>query len=229
MTAPIDIEVLKDDLGITDTASDAWLTRRVEAIWSRIESYTARTLRAPPATFRDEWSGFPWWTPGSLWPLVNPSNVFLRQYPVTEILTIDAGDDEVDIAGFSLDKRTGQVIALNGVPWPTTGIVSIAYKAGWEDLPAELYDVVLSLMRPLWAERSAATSGTLAGVNSISINDVGSVDLTTSTAYSDVAAKSGGDPMLGPYAYVLDSYIDWRARMGGQPGVTSELIEEYGS
>ena len=60
--APIDIATLKDDLSIADATNDAWLQRRVDGVWARIEAYTSRKLLAPPEAFVDDWSDIPWTT-----------------------------------------------------------------------------------------------------------------------------------------------------------------------
>jgi hypothetical protein len=45
---------------------------------------------------------------------------------------------------------------------------------------------------------------------------VGEVDLDTAGAFVEAASRSrgGGDPMLGPWITLLDSYVDVRVQMG---------------
>jgi hypothetical protein len=229
MTAPIDLDDLKDDLGIADDYSDAWLTRRVEAIWSRIETYTQRTLRVPPATFRDTWT-WPTLTVyrPPVWTLPIPP-VFLRQFPVTEIVSYETGGVEGDLDLVQVEMATGKILTLDGNPlgWPPDG-TAIAYKAGWDVLPAELYEIVLSIMTPLWTSRKAQTAGTLTGVTSINIADTGSIDLAgvSSTDFVGAALKGDIDPMLGPYTATLDPYVDWRSTLGSSNTASSVLVDE---
>lgn len=240
MTAPIDLGILKDDLNITSDDHDDWLQRRVDAIWSRIESYTGRSLNAPPATFRDDWSTVMspglYITPPVCRPVTERASVFLQQFPVVEVTAIEISGEAGESDNVIVEKASGRILSIDGTEHSDVGAalfsgrVAITYTAGWEEIPPELYDVVLALMTPLWAARSASASGTLTGVSSISITDVGSVDVTTSTAFADVAAKSGGDPMLGPYQAVLSPYVDWRSKLGGSGFVqSSERVEEAGS
>src|SRR4051812_13519168 len=58
MSAPDIRYTIKDDLGIDadDTSHDAWLDRRIAAIWARMEQHTGRLLASPPALYVDDWS-----------------------------------------------------------------------------------------------------------------------------------------------------------------------------
>lgn len=238
MDAPIDLAVLKDDLNIDDDYSDEWLQRRVNAIWSRIETVTGRILRAPPATFRDDWSAVtaaslaiapPLFTTGQ-----ERASIYLRQFPVVSIdaMTIDGEElDEEALAAVTFDKETGRILTLDGNPAFDvgqrlfSGAAVIDYTAGWDELPADLHDIVLQIVSPLWIARQAQTSDALTNATSIDIADVGSISLQSRPVYADIAAKSGGDPVLGPFKANLGPYIDYRTKFAGAGLPSTELVE----
>lgn len=233
--APIDLADLKDDLGIdpADTSQDAWLQRRVDALWARIESYTDRKLRAPPAAFTDDWgrvvdnaanySQPPTW---STW--LQPSTVFLRYYPVASITGITIDGAAGSPADVHFDPKTGKLFNIRpGAAWAedlsrclVPSRVAIVYTAGWDAIPADLYEVVLGAMTMQWPARQNQAAGGVAGTPKlISVADVGQVDLEAGNLFIESAAAKGtsaggGDPLLGPYASLLDLYVDHRSRIG---------------
>jgi len=46
MHAPVDLDTIKDDLGIPhgDTNQDEWLQRRIDGVWARMEAYRPHRL-----------------------------------------------------------------------------------------------------------------------------------------------------------------------------------------
>src|SRR5262245_18603281 len=118
--APIDIAAIKDDLNIppTDTSQDAWLQRRINEIWARMEVFCDRRLCAPPATFIDDWgeltiNGAHYNVP----PVIAYSlktTVFLRQIPVQTISEIVLNDQAVDPASAKWDIGSGKLFSVRG-------------------------------------------------------------------------------------------------------------------
>lgn len=228
--APIKLDDLKEDLGITDASQDAWLQRRVDGIWSRIEQYTARKLRAPPEAFVDDWgliAEVDVNQPQPLWYMARAS-VFLRYFPVASIEAIEMDSGAGTASDVRFDGKTGKLFNLSpgGMfaqdvsTWLVRSRVKITYKAGWDAVPGDLYEVVLGAMSMLWPQRRSQASGGLGGTPKlINIADVGSVDLDTggNLFIESAAAKpgvAGGDPLLGPYASMLDGYVDHRSLIG---------------
>jgi hypothetical protein len=231
--APDILDDIKDDLGIAidDTTNDAWLGRRIDGIWARIEAYTGRVLASPPASFVDDWGKIvengvyrnqppplAYWSRGS---------VYLRVFPVVDITAVELNGATIDQAKVVFDDQAGKLVAVDGTPYPTdlgplllSGRAKVTYDAGFVDVPADLYEVVLGALTPQWAARQSQQAGTGAGpgVTRISVQDVGEVDYANPNYFVDASTKRGSqggvDPLLGPYAMVLDSYVDWRSMLG---------------
>jgi hypothetical protein len=241
MSAPDIVDEIKLALGITDSASDAWLAGRIAGIWARMEVYTSRALCSPPQQFIDDWGNISntqriAGEPPSFW--YPPSgSVFLRCFPVVSIdEVISNGATPVDPAGVRFDKRTGKLFTLSD-QWATdlsvvlrSSQARITYKAGWAEVPADLFEVVLGAIQPLWKAKSTGggTAGGLAGaITGITVADVGAVEIAEANLFVSSAAKSGGgsgDPLLGPYANMLDVYIDHRVRIGNEGQPTTDAV-----
>lgn len=226
MSAPAILDDIKADLGITDNADDAWLQRRIDGVWARMEVYTSRALCAPPQAFVDDWNRMV--VNDQQQPLPPPlhmsprASVFLRYFPVASIeaVTIDGVDG--DPAAVRFDPRTGKLFTLTGQQWSEdlSGVLymsrtQITYKAGWATLPADLYEIVLGTVGPMWSAKGGA-SGAAGTINTINVVDVGSVELGQGNPFVQSTLKGVRveDPLLGPYANMLDIYIDHRSRIG---------------
>jgi hypothetical protein len=238
VSAPDILDEIKDDLGVTDSNSDAWFTRRIAGIWARMEAYTSRLLCAPPQQFIDDWGNIsntqkhhPMPPVLHYWPR---GSVFLRYFPVVSLdeIVVTSGTT-VDPTLARFDAKSGKLFALDG-EWShdlghilRSGQAKITYTAGWADVPADLYEVVLGALQPLWAaKQGGGVPGVSGAVTGITVQDVGAITLAEENLFVSSAAKSGhgaGDPLLGPYANMLDLYIDHRARIGneGQPTTTA--------
>lgn len=229
MSAPDILADIKADLGITASTDDAWLQRRIAAIWARMEVYTSRRLCAPPATFVDDWGTVVSTAP--VWPVPpivrHPprASVFLRYFPVVSIEQVELdGAPFVTVPMF--DGKTGKVLSVyDASPWAgdmstalRNGRAKITYTAGWATVPPDLYEIVLGAIQPLWsAKRGGGIPGVAGNVTGINVMDVGSVELAEASLFVSSASKTGGgtgDPLLGPYANMLDLYIDHRSRLG---------------
>lgn len=236
VAAPIDLDVLKDDLGIADATHDAWLQRRVDAIWQRIETYTHRRLRAPPATFVDDWGAgavapYPVPMPLYPWPQRWPAPfAYLRQFPVVSIEAYEVNGEEGDETLIRFDSATGKLVSLDGATYPSdltaallSGAGSITYTAGWAELPGDLYEVVLGAMGPLYAARVAQAAGGFSGatISSVDIADTGSISLSAPANF----VEGKGDPILGPWTHLLEPYVDLRAAIGSSPFASSTMTD----
>jgi hypothetical protein len=234
-TPPSLLEIVKDDLGIppADTTNDAWLQRRIDGVWARFEKYCCRLLPSPPAKFLDDWGAISqhsnWVQPPAIdYPHIG--SPFLRYSPVTKIDAITSNGQVLDPTQVIFEAATGKLFALDGVvPWSRdvshalrTGQVKITYYAGWDTVPADLYEALLGCLTPLWTARvSQAAGGGVAGgtLSSINVVDVGQVDFDASSpfltaAMRGVADPGAGDPLLGPWTTLLNNYMDVRVQMG---------------
>lgn len=237
MSAPDILADIKSDLGITDSASDEWLGRRIAGIWSRMEHYTSRALCSPPQTFIDDWglisfNGTQLPSPPATW--VPPrASVFLRYFPVVSIEAIEHDGAAGDPTKVRWDGRTGKLFNFDQVwaedlgPFLFNSRTRVTYKAGWAELPGDLYEIVLGSMQALWSGRggSSGSGGVQGTINTINVVDVGSVELGQGNAFVESTLKGVrvSDPLLGPYTSLLDLYVDERNLLGwqGQPSTTA--------
>lgn len=239
MSAPDILDEIKEDLGITDDDSDAWLERRIAGIWSRMEHYTSRALCSPPQGFVDDWglisfNGTQLPAPPATW-LPPRASVFLRYFPVASIDAVNWDTGTGDASAVRFDARTGKLFGFDQVwaedlgPFLFNARMRVTYKAGWDEVPGDLYEIVLGAMQTLWAGRGgAAGSGGLSGtIESINVVDVGTVQLSQGNAFVQSANKGAGaaDPLLGPYVSLLDLYVDHRNLLGWQGQPTTTPVE----
>jgi hypothetical protein len=209
----IDMAALKDDLGITGSTQDAWLARRVKEALALMSVYTRRYI-GYTQQFIDEWNPAAFEACGmAYWPVYRTQVFTLRYYPIVEIDA--AKDDGTEVENVIYDWRDGALHGYGSATAPNHfNMPTITYKAGWDVLPADLYAVLVGIIRPQWVERQNAAAGIPSGVSSISIQDVGDVELSTDmqgSVFERVATAQSSNPLLGPYTSILDHYIDHRS------------------
>jgi hypothetical protein len=209
----VDLDALKDDLGITGSTHDAWLARRVAGALALMSDYTHRYI-GPLATFTDTWRPENYEVHNRpYWPQDRGMVFTLRNFPVDSITS--AQDDGItQVAGDVIfDRKTGQLIGYGNVASPNRfNMPTIEYVAGWATLPANLYEALVGIIAPQWEKRANASAG-LSGVGSVSIQDVGDIDFSdtvSGTSFERAAMNGVVNPLLGPYVSVLDSYVDLR-------------------
>jgi hypothetical protein len=234
--APVELATIKDDLGIAagDASNDAWLQRRVNGVWARFQQYTGRPLSLSSG-WADDWgklvpTGVTLTQPPAArqWP---SGSVFLRVFPVQTItkLVLDGADQ--DVARLLFDGASGKLVGLDGHPYDLrhlllAGRARVEYTAGFAELPADLYEALLGCVQVLWQSRQSQQAGLGSGnATRISAIDVGDVELSDANAFVLGAIKGAGatDPLLGPFASQLDTYIDWRSMLGGPLPSTDAL------
>jgi hypothetical protein len=208
-----DIPSIKDDVGITDNASDEWLTRRLNGLWDNIRKYTARYL-SPQATFVDDWSMMSErhanvYPPQRTYTMASNS-MYLSEYPVVSITEcIVNGTDVASEVNF--DPNNGQMV--NATPESFLG-AKIKYVAGYEKVPTDLYEVIVAIITRMYALRVQNLAGG-GGAELVNVQDVGVVKFgAQSFGGFDSSVEGVTDPILGPYANVLDGYKDWRNKLG---------------
>ena len=238
LSAPIiDLDTVKDDLGIpaSDTTNDAWLQRRIDGIWSRFQSYTQRPLTLASA-WADDWGELV----QNAAPLTEPplirahasASVFLRVFPVQQITKLTLNGTDQDVARVIFDHDDGKLIGIDGYAHDLRsalvyGRARVEYLAGFVELPPDLYEAMLGALTVQWNARQLSQSG-MGGLTPTRINaiDVGEVDVSTATSFFvDQATRRSTtpDPLIGSYAMLLDSYIDWRSMIGGAYPTTVAL------
>jgi hypothetical protein len=238
LLGPVDLATIKDDLGIPadNTSSDAWLARRIDGIWSRMQAYTGRPLLLA-STWTDDWGRLITNHPAPVeppliaaWP---SASVFLRVFPVKSIAKVTFNGEQLDVSRVLFEQGSGKLIGLDG--WPRDvrhaligGRVAIDYEAGFAELPPVLYEVLLGALTVQWTARQAAASGVAPGgflPTRINATDVGEIDLSpAANFFVDQSGRRGAtDPLLGPFAMLLDEFVDWRTMLGGAYPATTPV------
>lgn len=226
-----DLEILKDDLGIAGNDNDAWLIRRVGEVWARFETYTSRFLAVPPSTFTDDWgaisSTMAYRNQPPLIDFAPVGSPFLRVTPVRSIIgVVRNGLPSTDPTLVNYEAGSGKLFNLGDSGFARdvsrellTGSVRITYTAGWDTIPPDLYNALVGVLTPIWAQRTGQAAGIPGGgsIASIGVTDLGELTFGGSS-FVDAALKRGGggvsDPLLGPYTTTLDYYYDARVNMG---------------
>jgi hypothetical protein len=163
-------------------------------------------------------------------------SVFLRYFPVVSIDGIVVNDQAHAVTDVRWDKASGKLLSLqaSGIAEDlgqvlVSGRARITYKAGWDELPADLYECLLGCMQVLWNSRQSQSAGMGGGTaNRISVIDVGDVELSPGNPFVQSASRGPGaaDPLLGPYAHVLDVFVDHRSGMGLEIFPTTSAVIE---
>lgn len=230
----VDMAALKDDVGITGTADDAWLARRVANALEAFGVYTSAYI-GPVQAFEDDWSRVVYRGRYHLAPHV-PIDIRVAPYfvhaPVTEVTAAFQGTTSLDVAKVLFNPETGEIQSLSGSPVVDVRrdlvgtLTRIQYSAGYETLPGDLYEALVGVIRgPLAVRRGAGAGGLSVGgvaAKSIAIADVGTLTLGGAASEFEAAAMRGAgavDPLLGPWTASLAPYRDLAGLIGdrGRP------------
>jgi hypothetical protein len=162
--------------------------------------------------------------------------VFLRVFPVQAVSKLVLSGQEHDPARLLIEPASGKLIGLDGYASDlrtalVTGQALVEYEAGFDELPPDLYEALLGALTAQWTARQAALGGVAPGglmPTRINATDVGEIELSSaSNFFVDQAGRRGAsDPLLGPYAMILDPYVDWRSIIGGAYPSTSAVESE---
>lgn len=174
-------EVAREHLSMDPAVDDAELNPLIAAASAAVQTYIGRPLAV--GEFRETLRltrPVPD-LPVSRWPLVAVSAVTVDGVALDVATDIEAEND------------TGLVRRLTGKGryqcWPVS-VVTIEYRAGFETVPADIQQAVLTLVGDAWAKR-----GRDPGLKSIAIGSI-------SLGYLDPnarAALSVVEPLLAPY------------------------------
>lgn len=151
------LDDLKTYLGITGTASDTILTMQTNIVESEISSIIDRQLGI--ATYTDEslvylGSNVDGQPTIPLDMRGQTPAVFLANYPVVQMISLESNESEVSTNAYSLGEVNG-VIRLGGY-WPD---LRANYVAGYtsDTLPYDLQSLIYEGVRALYAGTSATT------------------------------------------------------------------------
>ncbi|MEJ0015716.1 MAG: hypothetical protein WDN25_03970 [Acetobacteraceae bacterium] len=178
---------VKDEFGIADTASDTKLLRWATATSVRFANACGRTFAAASVseTFRE---------------VYGRGLLILSRHPVIEVASVTEAGEAVATDGYEVDPGAGLLYRLAGdcrTCWRARTIV-VAYRAGFDPIPADVTDAVLTVMRHRWA-----TSDRDPLLRSFSIDGVGREDYWVPLQGGDTAALP---PDLLPVADTIAHY-----------------------
>lgn len=130
----VDLDTVKDELGITDTTQDDFLARAISQVSRAMASYCNRVLVKEQVT-------------DTIYSRLGRDQLVLSRFPVIDVTAATVADGTggqttlIEDTDFAVDKERGWLIRLgsSGVPtsWyssPTT----VTYEAGYETIPDDL-------------------------------------------------------------------------------------------
>jgi hypothetical protein len=222
------LAALRVEIGLApdDTTQDAWLSARAGAVLAAMRNYTRRWLW-PASQFRDAFQnmaarGYPPMPPPNYYSYSQADVVVLAEIPVQEILSVMDGATPQDASEYEW-LTTGRLFKNDGTNIAPVVVQSqqllVDYVAGYQDLPADLYEVIAGTVKKAWAATDAgAASEALGGgnISKLTVFDVGSVELASPGGFyeADVKDAGAGGPILGPWAAQLDYYRDYGRGIG---------------
>ncbi len=149
----VDLATVTQELG-TPPGDDTIIARLISRASASIAQYCNRVLVAE--IVKDEFwpqrDPSPRSIPGGVAPLQ------LTRWPVIEINSVtENGNALIDGTDFRADKSRGQLTRLDGSgyprSWPALAIAA-QYKGGYDDIPADIQDAALRMVRARWLGRN---------------------------------------------------------------------------
>lgn len=147
------VDDVKEELGITGTAQDAYLGKLVTRCSAAVLQYLGQPEM--PETVRDMILPDP-----EPQPTIAPGNISglaLSRRPVSAVLSVsEGGTPLVADQDFVLDSASGLLVRLDqvGMPrtWAAAAIVAV-FKSGADPLPADITDATIRLVKARWFAR----------------------------------------------------------------------------
>lgn len=138
---------VKLELGIAGSADDAWLQRVITSASQAARTYCNRDFVAQTYSeqlFPDR-EPYPWQTPDSV------ATIQLSRWPLIGAVTVTCGGGAlVQDVDFIAVPELGHLLRRCGAEGLTTwgsSPLTVAYEAGFEDIPVDLQDGVLDLVK----------------------------------------------------------------------------------
>ena len=170
------LEVVKDELQISDESSDKSISRWITEVSASIRGYTRRTFivegvtetffrgNPPPFAFGGSWT--PPMVTGWYERFDNPETLKLKRFPVVNPIgtVTEDGTVLVENTDFSVDYETGLLYRLDPtdpsfpashVRWTST-IISVVYNAGFAtlaDIPGEVSAAAVKMVTHRYTSR----------------------------------------------------------------------------
>ena len=147
------LAIVKDELSITNTDSDATLQRYLTNASAAAAQYCNRVF--PVEAIKDLF-----WAQRDRFPRIIPGGMpalKLSRYPITTVdAVIEFGVTLVEDTDFKTDAANGELIRLdvNGYPrlWPIYPI-EVDYHAGYSTIPSDVQDAVVRMVKSRWLAR----------------------------------------------------------------------------
>lgn len=148
------LAIVRDELGITDGASNAKLQRYLTSASVAAAQFCNRVFAVE--TIQDKfWAQrdkFPRLVSGGM------ETLQLSRFPVVSVTSVTENDVTlVEDTDFTTDSENGQLTRLdaNGYPrrWPIYPIVAI-YVSGYANIPTDVADAVIRMVKARWNMRS---------------------------------------------------------------------------
>jgi hypothetical protein len=152
-----DLATVKSDLAIAGTADDKFLSRQITVASAAIQSYCNRVFA--PQTIQDQM-----WFARDSWPRIVRDEIAplqLTNRPTIAIASVvetivGVATTLVEGTDFLLDAEHSDLTRLNllGYPthWKSSPVVAI-YSAGYADLPADVGEAAILLVKMRWFAR----------------------------------------------------------------------------
>ncbi len=160
VAALVDLPTVKTDLGITETATDAWLNLTINRVSSSITNYCNRTfpVQSYQDTFRPDRTRNPMGDP-LLYSSSAPSYAVIQMaaWPTVSIASVNENYLLLDPSLYENDPVTGQLMRLdqydNAYWWSMSKLV-VDYTAGFATIPMDVQDAALRMVRKAWFART---------------------------------------------------------------------------
>lgn len=201
----IDIDTVKEYLGITSTATDALLTLYANLVEGEIGAYIGYPLAVTTHTnevLHYDSSRFD----GEINPELDlhpePPALFVDNWPVITVTSFTSQGVAVSTASYSLNQNTG-VISLNSYIDDSNNALLITYTAGYTDttLPYALQMVILEGVKALYVTRNSSSQSSGA-VKSKKVGDYAVTYADTTSMVNNSILKN----YIAQNKVILDSY-----------------------
>ncbi len=193
----VDLATAREELGAaTDAATSSKLQRLITATSARFCMLCNRSFAA--ATYSETFRS------------VYADRIVLSQRPVIPPVTSVTGNGNLLVLAtdYEVDAKAGAIYRVsNGYRWAWfADTLTVVYQAGYEMIPADVSDAVLTVLRTRWLV-SQSVSGSAQILKSFSIEGVGREDYWTPTSGS--SSSSGLPVEFEPVADTIAQYRKW--------------------
>lgn len=142
-----DLATIKNELQVTDSASDTYLSRQITAASVAAASFCNRIFQVE--TIKDEF-----WAARDFYPGIldrRPEVLQLTRWPLATVTSVlEDGVALVVNTDYRTDPTIGQLIRVDAVGyprrWPTVAI-AVQYTAGFATIPGDVVDAVIRMVK----------------------------------------------------------------------------------